>query len=185
MTTTGTSTTSRSYEAATASSEAVKSNGTIFDHEEWETNENMVDSGSLLRKPKQIQPTNFANYQMVRIHKIQQISNKTSTFSSNIFAKYLNSFSLLFLMKMNRSFTTKDMYVCKKLMLLWIIFQLRLYILHTNVFFIFCSVRNDVFQSCFKRFEINEYCKRKAWVGTQNQRIFCVIALEKCVQMGC
>merc|ERR1712107_98593 len=56
--------TSRSYEAATASSEAVKSNGTIFDHEEWETNENMVDSGSLLRKPKQIQPTNFANYQM-------------------------------------------------------------------------------------------------------------------------
>ena len=67
MTTTGTSTTSRSYEAATASSEAVKSNGTIFDHEEWETNENMVDSGSLLRKPKQIQPTNFANYQMVRI----------------------------------------------------------------------------------------------------------------------
>ena len=115
MTTTGTSTTSRSYEAATASSEAVKSNGTIFDHEEWETNENMVDSGSLLRKPKQIQPTNFANYQMVRIHKIQQISNKTSTFSSNLFAKYLNSFSLLFLMKMNRSFTTKDMYVCKSL----------------------------------------------------------------------
>ena len=60
MTTTGTSTTSRSYEA----SEAVKSN--LFDHDEWETNEDVVDSaGSLLRKPKQIQPANYANFQMV------------------------------------------------------------------------------------------------------------------------
>ena len=117
MTTTGTSTTSRSYEAATASSEAVKSNGTIFDHEEWETNENMVDSGSLLRKPKQIQPTNFANYQMVRIVKIQLISNKNSSFSPNLFSKFSNSFFFSFI-KIDRSFTTKDMYVCKKLMLL-------------------------------------------------------------------
>lgn len=96
MTTTGTSTTSRSYEAATASSEAVKSNGTIFDHEEWETNENMVDSGSLLRKPKQIQPTNFANYQMVRKFKIQQISYKTISFSPNRFSKHSNLYFLPF-----------------------------------------------------------------------------------------
>ena len=63
MTTTGTSTTSRSYET----SEAVKSNGNLFDQDEWETNEELVDSGSLLRKPKQIQPVNYANYQMVNM----------------------------------------------------------------------------------------------------------------------
>ena len=108
MTTTGTSTTSRSYEAATASSEAVKSNGTIFDHEEWETNENMVDSGSLLRKPKQIQPTNFANYQMVRILKF----SKQKTFLLNPMISYKTCIPLsFFFVKMNRSFM-KDTYVC-------------------------------------------------------------------------